>query len=249
MISAVVLTKNEEKNIKDCLLSLDWCDEILLVDDQSEDKTVAIARKLGAIIYQRSLDNNFAAQRNFGLEKAKEDWVLFVDADERVSPWLAKEIRETLEKTNFNGFYLKRRDWFQGKKLEHGEVGKTKLLRLGRKKAGKWQRQVHEIWQIKGKLGELNNFLDHYPHPTVSEFLKEVNFYSTLHAQVLYGEKIKPSLFRIIFNPTGKFIQNYFLRLGFLDGMPGLVVALMMSFHSFLARSKLYLLWKKNKKF
>lgn len=248
MISTVVLTKNEQKNIKECLESLKWSDEIIIVDDYSKDKTREIAKTLGAKVFLHHLDNDFAQQRNFALRQAQGDWVLFIDADERISPALAAEIQSqisNLKSKNLNGFFLKRKDWFGRRWLRYGETANVKLLRLGRKGAGEWQRQVHEVWEIKGKIGELKNPIFHYPHQTVSDFLRQINFYSTLHAEALYQDGVKSSLFRIIANPLGKFIQNWILRGGFLDGTPGLIVALMMSFHSFLARSKLYLKWKK----
>ena len=240
-ISAIILAKNEEENIKECLKGLKWCNELIVIDDYSEDKTAKIAKDLGAKVYRRSLNNNFAAQRNFGLSRTKGEWVFFVDADERVSPVLASEIKEKTRGRKYNGFFLKRQDYFGRKKLNHGETSKVRLLRLGRKDSGSWQREVHETWLIKGKAGELNNPLLHYPHQTISEFLKEINFYSTLHAKALSKEGVKGNLWRIVFYPLAKFLQNYFLRLGFLDRMPGFIVASMMSWHSFLAQSKLYL--------
>lgn len=258
MISAVVLTKNEEKNIKDCLKSLAWCDEIIIVDDYSEDKTVKKCRMLKpplgdsfgmaeCQIYQRHLGGDFASQRNFGLKKAKGEWVLFVDADERISPELQKEIIKvtSCQIAKYSGFYLKRWDFFGGRWLKHGETGNVKLLRLAKKEAGIWKRKVHEFWEIKGKVGELKHPLLHYPHQTIREFIKDIDFFSTLHAKELAREEKKPSLFKIIFYPAGKFLKNYFFLLGFLDGIPGLIVALMMSFHSFLSWSKFYLEWKK----
>lgn len=244
MISAVVLTKNEEKNIKECMKSLEWCDEIVVIDDYSEDKTLTVARRFNGKVYQRHLANDFAGQRNFALEKVKGEWVLFIDADERVSKALAREIRQVIKSNFLAGFYLKRQDWLWEKALKHGETAKVRLLRLAKKQAGEWRRGVHETWQIKGKTDQLKNPIIHYPHQTISEFLSNLNFHSSLHAKALKREGIRPSFFRLLINPFGKFIQNYFFRLGFLDGMPGLISALMMSFHSFLARAKLYSQWK-----
>ncbi len=252
MISAVVLTKNEEKNIIGCLESLRWCKEIIIIDDYSEDKTIKNVQMFKCSnvqkniqIFKRHLDNDFAKQRNFGLQKAKEEWVLFVDADERVSPVLAAEIQKKVLKSKYDGYYLKRRDFFGKRWLKHGETANVKLLRLGRKNAGKWKQRVHEVWEIKGKIGMLKSPLLHYPHPTVGEFLKDIDFFSTLYAQELFVQGVKFSFFRLIFNPLGKFLLNYIWRRGFLDGTPGVIVALMMSFHSFLVRAKLYQLWKK----
>lgn len=239
-ISVVIITRNEEKNLQECLKSVQQlADEILVVDDNSTDKTVEIAGKLKVKVFTHSLSNNFAQQRNFGLEKAKGDWVLFIDADERVSPELAKEIKEKIKSTKLNGFYLKRLEFFGHKPLKYGETTHH-LLRLGRKGKGEWRREVHEFWEIEGNVGQLKNPLLHYSHPTLNEFIEHINFHSTLHAQVLLKEGIKPSFLRLWFNPLAKFIQNYFFRLGFLDGTPGIIAALMMSFHSFLARAKLY---------
>jgi len=242
MISAVILTKNEEKNIKDCLQSVkDLVSEIIIIDDYSIDKTVKIAKDFGAKVFRRHLDDDFSKQRNFSLEKAKNEWVLFLDADERISPELAEEIKEKIKSTNLNGFYLKRQEFFNGKPLKHGETAHY-LLRLGRKGKGEWQREVHEFWEIKEDIGRLKNPLLHYAHPTLTEFLEHINRFSTIHAKVLKKEGVKPSLLRTVANPLAKFIQNYLFRLGFLDGTPGIITALMMSFHSFLARAKLYFL-------
>ncbi|MBI2430722.1 MAG: glycosyltransferase family 2 protein [Candidatus Levybacteria bacterium] len=248
MISAVILTKNEEKNIEECIRGLKWCNEVVVIDDQSEDKTVAIAEKLGAKVYTRPLENNFSVQRNFGLEKAKGEWVFFVDADERVSESLTYEIGNILHSLatdSHSAFSLRRIDTMWGKQLLHGENGNVRLVRLARKNAGIWKDAVHEVWDIKGQIGKLKNPLYHYPHQTVSEFLKEINYYTTIRAKELFGNKKRVNTLSIILYPKAKFFVNYFIKQGFLDGIPGLVVAVLMSFHSFLVRGKLWLLWQK----
>lgn len=247
MISVIILTKNEEKNITGCLESVVWCDEKIIIDDHSTDKTAELAKEKGAVVYKRYMQNNFADQRNFGLEKAKGDWVLFIDADERVSSALWYEIMQHSSEsiTESTGFYIKRQDIMWGKVLKHGETGNITLLRLAKKDAGKWVGSVHEIWKVQGKTLLLKNPLDHFPHPTISEFLSEINFYTDLRAQELYKKGIKSNWASILFYPTGKFISNYWVRGGFLDGVPGLLVSLLMSFHSFLVRSKLWFLWQK----
>ncbi len=244
MITAVVITKNEEVNLERCLNSLRWCDELIVIDDFSDDKTIEVAKKFNAKIFTRKLNNDYAFQRNFGLQKAAGEWVFFIDADEEVTEKLQKEIQKALLSKKANGFYLKRTDFLFGKELKHGETARVKLLRLAQKGAGKWQRQVDETWEITGKTEVLKNPLLHYPHPTLTSFLKSINYKSTLNAQVFYeeGKRTRPWDW---LKPKAKFFQNWILRLGFLDGMEGLIMALMMSFHSFLVRSKLYLLWKK----
>jgi glycosyltransferase involved in cell wall biosynthesis len=249
MISAVVLTKNEEKNIENCLDSLSWCDEIVLIDDNSTDKTVDIAKKKGAKVFDRSMNHNFSTQRNFGLQKAKGDWVLFVDADERVSSALWYEIMQRTNESfnDVSGFYIKRVDTMWGKVLAYGETGNIKLLRLAKKDAGKWEGRVHETWKIEGNKATLKNVLDHFPHATVESFLREINYYTDLRSEELYEKKVKSNWFTIIVYPFSKFVLNYIIKRGFLDGLAGLVFALLMSLHSFLVRSKLWLLWQKNK--
>ncbi|HEX8931703.1 MAG TPA: glycosyltransferase family 2 protein [Patescibacteria group bacterium] len=245
MITAIVLTKNEEKNLQRCLESLTWCDETIVIDDYSEDKTVSIAKKMATQIYIHQLDHDFAAQRNFGLSVAKGNWILFVDADEVVSQALWFEIMAITNDPNnqYSGFYLRRKDTLWGKELNYGETGEIKFLRLAKKDAGQWEGKVHETWKIAGKTLVLKNALLHYPHQTITEFLQEINYYSDLRAQELRKKKVKVSWLAILLYPKIKFIVNYIFRRGFLDGLPGLVFALMMSFHSFLVRGKLWILW------
>ena len=248
MISVVVLTKNEEKNVAECVAGLSWCDEVIVVDDHSTDKTVEIATKAGASVFVHPLNNDFAAQRNFGLEKAKGEWVLFIDADERVSQPLWYEIMEYTNNpiNGYVGFFLKRTDVMWGTALRHGETGNITLLRLAKKDSGEWRGSVHETWKVKGKTLVLRNALMHYPHQTVGEFLKEINFYTDLRARELFTHKAKVSWWSIILYPKAKFFINYFVKVGFVDGLPGLVFAIMMSFHSFLVRGKLWILWNKS---
>ena len=234
-LSAVVLAKNEEKNLARRLISLNFCDEIIVIDDSSTDKTVEIAKSAKATVYSRNLDGDFAGQRNFGLEKSRGEWILFVDADEEISQELQKDC-----------FYLKRRDWFWGRELRHGETKKVRnkgLIRLVKKGSGKWFGKVHEEYKIKNqkpKIKNLVNYLDHYPHQTVKDFLNEINFYSTLRAKELFNNNKKTNIFEITLFPLGKFIYNYFICFGFLDGAPGFAYAFFMSLHSFLVRTKLY---------
>lgn len=245
-ISALILTKDEEKNIKKCLESLKWCREIIVIDDCSNDKTVEIAKDFGAAVFKRNLNADFSAQRNFGLTKTKYKWVFFVDADEIVSKNLKNEILENIEKNkDIDGFYIRRKDFIFGNEMQHGEFGNIKLLRLAKANKGKWEGHVHERWMIKGKTAELKHSLLHYPHQNINEFLKEINLYTDIRAGELFDAGFKSNFLSIILYTKIKFFQNYFLKLGFLDGNSGIVLALLMSFHSFLVRGKLWLLWQK----
>lgn len=246
-LTAAVLTKNEESNISDCIRSIKFCDEIIIIDDNSDDKTVEIAEKLGAKVFKRRLNENYADQRNFALQKAKGKWVLFVDADERVPKSLADEIIQLVSNplTKYSGFYIERKDILWGKKLKHGETGNIKLRRLAKKGSGKWKRRVHEYWDIKGMTYMLKNAFEHYPHQTLNDFVGNLNRRTDLHAKANYEERKRSNIIKIIVWPTGHFINNFILKKGFLDGIEGTVVALMMSFHSYLAWSKLWLMQKK----
>jgi len=241
-ITAVILTKNEEENISNCLKSLSWCDEIIVIDDNSRDKTVEIARKCKAQIFVNPLGNDFSKQRNFALTEANGLWVLFIDADEIVPDALAYEIQNAIGQGNFNGFYIKRVDSMWGKQLIYGETGRMKLLRLAKKDSGLWEGKIHEIWKIREPVGILNNSLHHFPHASLREFLKEINFYTDIRAEELKEKNIKASFWDILSYPSGKFIVNYVFKRGFMDGINGLVFAIIMSFHSFLVRGKLWIL-------
>ena len=245
-LSAVIITKNEEGNIKRCIKGVSFCDEIIVIDDNSSDETTKIAKNLGAEVYQRSMGDSFSKQRNYALSKAVGKWVLFVDADEVVSEGLRAEIIQAANNplTDFSGYYLKRQDVIWGKKLKHGESGKKKLLRLAKGDAGKFRREVHEYWDIKGKTKTFNNILTHYPHINLRDFIKNINHFSSLHARSNLKEGKRSNLVKVIIWPPGKFFYNYFIKFGILDGVAGFVVAAMMSFHSYLSWSKLWILQK-----
>lgn len=244
MITAVVLTHNSEKTLGNTLGSLDFSDEIIVVDDESTDKTCQIARMYKATVFERSLNDDFSAQRNYGLEKAGGEWVLFIDADEVVPPELAREIQRvtSASDSNISGYFISRQDYFGGRGLKYGETSHVLLLRLAKKHAGVWIEPVHEIWQVRGETGILKNPIHHLPHSDVAQFLSKINRYSSIRARFLYAQGKRSSLCQIIMYPTAKFFVNYIVKLGLLDGMEGLIMAVMMSFHSFLVRAKLWTL-------
>mgnify|MGYP001559214827 CR=1 FL=1 len=250
MISAVILTKNEEKNIIDCIESVLFCDEILIIDDFSDDRTLqAVEKYFGKnrkiTVLKRKIDGDFAKQRNYALEKAKGEWVLFVDADERIPQLLRKEIIYKIDEfKKTDGFSIKRRNFLWGKPLRFGEFLGEKKIRLGKKSSGQWVNRIHEVWDIKGEVQTLNNPIFHYPHESMDEFLKKLNLYSSIRAQELHGLGIRTSVIKVILYTKFKFFYNYVIKLGFLDGVRGLIVALLMSFNSFLVRGKLWRMQK-----
>ena len=249
-ISAVILTKNEENNLERCLKSVLFCDEIVIIDDFSTDKTLEIAKRYKAKVFKRELNNNFSSQRQFAFSRAGGEWLLFIDADEEVSLELKNDIKNVFSHGNQKivAYYIKRRDFWWGRELKYGETQKARnkgLIRLIRKNHGLWHGFVHEVFKTKEATSCLSGFLNHYPHPTLTEFISDVNRYSSLRAKELFSQKKRTNICQIILYPLFKFKLNYFIYLGFLDGVPGFVYAFMMSFHSFLVRVKLYQLTDK----
>ena len=188
---------------------------------------------------------DYAAVRNAALARAQGDWVLFVDDDEIVTEELASEIKASMMSEKYDAYYLKRSDAFMGRALRYGETAHAKFLRLAKHSYGSWQRPVHETWIGKGRVGQLQNHLLHTPHTSIGSFLEKVNRYSQLDAEYRFKQGIHSSLFKVAVYPIAKFKRNYLLRFGWLDGVPGLIIAIMMSLHSYLTWTKLYLLWHK----
>ncbi len=246
MISAVIISKNEEHNIANCIKSLKFCDEIIVVDDYSSDETVKIAKKLGARVYRHYLNNNFSRQRNFALGKAKFEWILFLDSDEIISNELAEEISLGVNNNIINGYNLRRIDNMYGRLIKHGEPARVKLLRLARKGSGVWVRRVHEYWDVQGKTITLKNPIIHFPHQTLREYLNEVSVYSKVHSEENIKENKKNSIFHVVVYPFFKFIDGYLVKQGFLDGSLGFIIAVFMSFHSYLSWSNI---WLTNRKY
>ena len=244
MITAVILAKNEEKNIEAAIESVSFCEEIIVVDNNSSDKTAEYSKNAGAKVL-RSGSKNFSERRNLALQEARYDWILYVDADERVSEKLSKEIKSSVEKNEYDVYYICREDYFWGKPVRFGEVRQayTKgIIRLVRKGSGKWCGAVHEIYVPDCQTGTLVNKIAHYSHEGIADFLDTINKYSSLRASDL---KKKGTIFSghgLVIFPIAKFVYTFFLLQGFRDGAAGFVYSFMMSFHSFLVRSKLYLL-------
>lgn len=187
------------------------------------------------ITLQKPVITDFAGERNKLLRKTKAGWVFFVDSDEKVSTELRKEIAEWLGSqmvSKYNGFYVYRKNYLLGK-----YVGTDKILRLGRRGKGGWTRKVHEIWNIKGYIGQLKNPLIHNTAKDLHNFIDKINFYSSLHAEENLKLGKRSNIFKIIFYPTVKFIESLIIGRGF-------VMSMLQSFHSFLSWSKEWTLQK-----
>ena len=244
MLQAIVLVKNESKNLTSCLSNLKFSDSILVIDDYSTDNSREIASSFGAKVIQRHLAGDFAKAHNFALKQSKSDWVLFVDADEIVSPKLQSEIISIVKKNQPGGYYIRRLDFFKKQPLHHGDTGNLWLLRLQKKPFTPWEGMVHETWTPQEKNFRLTNLLFHYPHPTIYSFLHSLNNYSDIRASELFSQKAHTNILEVIIYPIAKFIHLYIFKLGFLDGIVGFIHAMLMSFYSFLVRGKLFMIWR-----
>lgn len=220
-LSVIIITLNEEKNIGRCLESVRWADEIVLVDSCSTDKTLDAARPFSPKVFQREFDN-FASQKNYALEKANFGWVLSLDADEVVERDLKEEIRARLSSAEApDGYYIPRRNYFLGKELRRGGIGKDLQLRLFRKDKARFANLVHERVALDGKAETLRNPIYHYSFETLDDYFRKFRQYTTLEAVLLKEENKKVSFLDIYFKPCLKFIYTYFVRLGILDGFKG----------------------------
>jgi len=246
MISVVILTKNNQDKVNNLLISIDWVDEIVIVDSGSTDKTIEIAKKPSKVkVFRRGLDS-FSSQKNFGMSKCSKDLILFLDSDEIVTKDLKDEILSlNQDKVKNRAWKIQREDIFMGRKLNYGETGKASFIRLVSKDSGKWRGKVHEEFVIKNgvKVVSLQAKIIHNHNITIENFLDRINFYSDLKANELKINGVKENFLKMFLWPMGKFIYNYILKLGFLDGLAGFCLAYLMSWHSFLVRVKLRQLW------
>jgi glycosyltransferase involved in cell wall biosynthesis len=247
-ISAIIITYNEEKNIRRCLESVKWCDEIIVVDSQSSDKTKEIAREYTDKIFL-GLWEGFGEKKNFAREKASGPWILSVDADEEISEDLKKEIKEKINSENPKaGYFIPRKSQFLGKWILHSGWYPDYVLRLFQKEQGKFnQKLVHESAIVEGETEYLKNEILHYTYPNLEIYLDKLNVYSSLYAKMRVPEGKKTGWGKIIFHPLAIFFKMYFLKKGFLDGKEGLILALCSAFHTLVKYTKLWQLQKTEK--
>lgn len=238
-ISAVLIVADEEKKIERCLSSLIWADEIIVVDGGSKDRTLELAKRYTNKIYHRTLDN-FANQKNYGVDLATGDWILSIDADERVSPQLRDSLCEASGRsTPFDGFHVKRTNLIFDKELRFGGQHREKILRFFRKGKGKFEQPIHERVVVQGKVGELAGKLFHDCTGTVENYMRKLNLYTDFEARWMAEKGVKPNGAQLWLFPPSRFIYNYFFRLGFLDGYEGFLYQSLSSAYYFLKYAKL----------
>jgi len=239
-ISVAIITKDEERNIRDCLESVAWADEVVVVDNGSADKTREICQNFKARFYLEEW-KGFAQQKNSAIEKTRNEWVLSLDADERITPALHQEIVEIMEDgPSQDGYSIARKNFFLGHWIRRCGWYPDFNLRLFRKSRGRFQeRNVHERMEIQGKLGYLKNPLEHKTYRTLSDFLQRMDRYSTLAAKEMQKEGREYRFYDSFFRPPFTFLQMYLLQAGFLEGYRGFLLSVLYSFYTFSKYSKL----------
>jgi glycosyltransferase involved in cell wall biosynthesis len=224
-LSAIIITKNEAANIGDCLDSLAFCDERIVVDAASSDGTMMIAKEKGARVAAHGW-KGFGPQKNYALSLAQGEWVLSIDADERVSPELAREIRAAVEEGSADGFELSRRSSFCGRMMRHSGWFPDRVLRLFRRGKGRFTDDVvHERVVCDGPVARLKGPLLHYPVARLEDAIRRIDQYSTLGAEQLATSGRRISAFSGVTHGLGTFLRVYLLKLGFLDGAAGFMLA------------------------
>ena len=254
-ISVAIATFNEEKNIADCLESVkDLADEIVVVDGSSTDKTVEIAKKYGAKVIVTDNPPIFHINKQKAIDECRGDWILQLDADERVTPELKKEIKSEIrnQKPEIDAYFIPRKNYFLGRWLKKTGQYPDGVIRFFKKGKAKLPcKSVHEQMKVEGKVGWLKGHLLHYPYPSFSEYLKKSNRYTTLAAQEMLEKGKKPSFFGYFFaewQAIKTFLLLFIRHKGFMDGFPGFVFSLYSGLHHISAYVKFWELYQQKRK-
>ena len=242
VLGALVLTYNEEENIEDCLESISWVDEVVVVDSYSEDDTLELASKYTDKVFKRKFDD-FASQRNFGLDRLESDWVLILDADERITDRLREQIEGILEAPGAEGYQVSRKNYFLGRWIKYCGWYPDYTLRLFKLEGNRYDGLVHEGVDIKGEVKKLEEPLIHYTYQGLEEYLDKINHYTTLDAKEKYEKGVEKGLVYFLFRPVVEFIKKYILKQGFRLGRPGFILSILSAYYQFLKYAKL---WEKN---
>ncbi|UAM96802.1 glycosyltransferase family 2 protein [Polaribacter litorisediminis] len=246
-ITAIIPTLNEEIHIAAAIQSVSFADEIIVIDSLSTDKTLEIAEKCNVKIIKRKFDD-FSSQKNFAIQEAKYPWIYILDADERVTAEVEKEILEAVQNPDgFVGFNVRRSFYFAGKNINYGGCQRDKVVRLFLKKECKYKGVVHEKIVTSGKIGFFKNKIEHYSYKSYDHYISKMNHYGALRGKQYFEEGKKVNLFHILIKPPARFVIHYFIRLGFLDGFPGYVFAKTQAYGVYTRYIKLWLLNKDSK--
>lgn len=229
-LSIAMIAHNEENNLGSALESVTWADQIVVVDCQSTDASAQIAAHYGAEVYHEPNRESLNVNKNIAINHCSGDWVLVLDADESIPDLLAGEIRSVINTNKHDGYLIPRRNHILGRFLKHGAQYPDYQLRLFKRNKGKFaEKHVHERLHVTGTTGKLTEPFDHYPYPNLTSMMNKAHFYADYESTYLFASGRKVSgwglLMRAFIKPTIRFFNRYFIKRGFLDGVPGLVVA------------------------
>ncbi len=242
VLSAVIITKNEAANIADCLDSVAFCDERVVVDSGSDDDTVRIAEGKGARVSRHEFEG-FGRQRSHALSLAQGDWILSIDADERISPALAAEIQKAVREGTFDGYEMSRSSSFCGRVMRHSGWSPDRVLRLCRRGRARWSDDlVHERLICDGPVARLSHPLTHFPVREIGDALSRMDRYSTAGAEMLFARGRRVWFVTGILRGAYAFFRTYMLRAGFLDGREGFLLAVLNAEGTYYRYMKLWLM-------
>lgn len=247
-LSLVIITLNEERNIERCIRSVPFASEVLIVDSGSQDQTKSIAERLSAKVLHRPW-TGYGPQKKYATEQAQFDWILSLDADETLSPELAEELLQSFSNLDpQSGYEMPRKSYHLGRWIEHGGWYPDYQLRLYNRKFSNWpDSQIHERVQ-SAQVKKLNSPIFHFVFRDLAHQVETNNRYSSLLAEKDVQQGKKFSLTKLIFKPWTKFIECYFLKLGFLDGLPGFVIAISAGYSMFLRWAKIWEITRNSRK-
>ena len=240
-ISAVIICKNEEKNIQRCLESIDFVDEIVIVDSGSTDRTVEICKKFTSRVFYHPWAG-YVEQKNYALAKATHEWTLCLDADEVVSPKLKESILNVLQNNQgqYSGYRVNRHVFYLGRWINHCWYPEYKI-RVFKRSKGRWVgKNLHEKIELNGKYCDLSGDLNHYTYQNISQHLRTIDSFSSIAAKEKFEEGKPVHFLNFFVNPVFQFFKLYILKRGFLDGMPGFVISVLSSYYTFLKYAKLW---------
>lgn len=244
-LSVIVLTYNEEEILEQALKTAQFADEIIVVDSYSTDQTISIASRFTDKIYFNTFQD-FSSQKNFALTKAKYDWVYMLDADEIISTNLQNEIIEAINSNRDDNvaYKVKYAQFFMNRFLKYGTGGNDKIIRLMNKNKVSHEGLAHEKLILNGNCGELENAVFHYTYRGFNHYINKIDKTAWLKAKELSEKQIKPNVFHFVFKPFYRFFHEYIIKLGFLDGIPGLICASINSYGVFSRYVKLLIIHK-----